>query len=63
MILVERLFRTRVDVIDPAGGRLIAHGQLDTWVIGVLGNGDVVLYEVDAEDQPRLVIATPGLVR
>lgn len=62
-ILVERMFRTAVDVIDPATGRLHTSTMLDAWVIAVFRNGDVALYEVDKEGYPRIAIATALLER
>lgn len=38
-IAMEKLYITRVEVIDPKLGRVVARTTLDSWVIGVVGDG------------------------
>ena len=47
-IALERLFVTRVEVIDPRGGTLVASETLSVWVIALLKPGQISTYAVDS---------------
>lgn len=52
----ERLYRTRVEVIDLARGRVVARGDLNGMVVSVLGNGRIALLSPGQPGLPKLSV-------
>ena len=59
----ERLYVTRVEVLDPAAGRVVARTDLDFWVIDAAAGQQLAIYRVDANDEPLVTIADFALRR
>ena len=60
---LTRLFRTVVEVIDPAQARLIATAQFSDILVDVLPNNRAAFYGEDTTGEPRLYIATFAISR
>jgi hypothetical protein len=59
----DRLFRTYVEVIDPAQIRVITSHTIDGYVHSTLPGGRVALYTIDGNGIPRVTIAQLSLNR
>ena len=53
---LDKMYRTIIEVIDPAAGRVIARQQLDEWIVGVLPDGRAIVNFVDQNDVNRVRI-------
>ncbi len=57
-IALEKLFATRIEVLNPATGRVVARGALDAFVLNTLSNQRVATYVVDSAGLPRVEIVS-----
>ena len=62
-VALEKLHTTRVEVLDPVAGRVVARSDPGHLIIGALSEQRVALYTVGRDDQPRVVVARFTLER
>jgi hypothetical protein len=60
---MERYYRTRVEVIDPAAGRVVASTQLDAWIVAVLPGERAAVYATNAQGTPFVKIVQLRVVQ
>ena len=53
-IATEKLYDTRIEVLDPSTGRVVARGSLAGPVVSVLSGNRAAMYEVDADGIPHM---------
>lgn len=55
-IRIDRLFETRIEVIDPAAARVVARYELAPYVVGALRGGRAAFYTPAADGTPRISV-------
>lgn len=60
-IAVEKLYRTTIEVIDPAIGRVVARTSVDGWVLEALPGRRAARYTVAEDETPRIEILSFSL--
>jgi hypothetical protein len=62
-IRYEKMWTTRVEVIDPKAGRVVARQDFPRYMLNSLGNGRVAFFHRDPDDLAKTTIAQLTLVR
>lgn len=61
-IVMDKLYTTLIEVIDPAKGRVVARQARDEYIVNALPDAGAVFYRTDADGYARVVIRRLGLV-
>ena len=57
-IATEKLYDTRIEILDPTTGRVVVQGSLEDPIITVLSGNRVATYVVDADGIPHMNIVS-----
>jgi hypothetical protein len=55
-IAMERLYNTKLEIIDTKTARVTARLELDGWIISILPGGRLVKYSVDVRGEPQVSV-------
>jgi hypothetical protein len=62
VIRFEQLYRTVIEAVDPSRAQVVTRRTIEGYVASAMSDGLMMLYTLDRDDTPRLVIVRPRLV-